>query len=237
MNPFQNWSEGWILPGYYISYRIENTIYFEQVIRRDFGHYVYDWVDATTGSTIIAAGATGGPQVPDLFELTKGYDSRTNLNQIWQWICGLNRQVYLYIELPTDTHRHGIPKVPKPRPNLRQVSHFQEFMSPYLEPSFVTEHFFKRPDLDRVALEVYNPNAEGIQNLRLRFLINKMELERIGVVAVTRVQRENGKWSVTVDQQPADERWSEVLDKLYRKLIPCRPLSMYPVQAPAEAHD
>jgi len=36
-------------------------------------------------------------------------------------------------------------------------------------------------------------------------------------------------------QSPTAPRWKETLDKLYRRVIPHRPLTILPVRAPAEA--
>ena len=138
-------------------------------------------------------------------------------------LFGIRGQVYIYVELPTDTHRHGIPKVPKPRTNLREVSHFEEWMSPFHEPSFITEHFMMRPDLDRINLSAYNPHDIAQTDVALNFILNKMVTERVGTVT-------NGV------QAPISGRWTETLDRLWRRLIPVRPITLYPVVAPAEAH-
>ena len=221
---WKEWSDGWIKEGYFISYLKDGVHYFEYVLMRDFGHYEWEWgYPPEAAPQTILAGQESGPYVPDYLELTKAYDEKTKLNQIWQVIWGMKGQVLLYVELPTDTHRHGIPKVPKPRTNLRRVSHFEEWMSPFDEPCFITEHFMMRPDLDRINFSAYNPNAQDEPDLVLNFFLNKMVTERIGTVT-------NGV------QEPTSDKWSETLDKLYRRLIPVRPISLYPVMAPAEAH-
>lgn len=212
----KNWSDGWIKEGYFLSYLVNGVHYFEYVLMRDFAHWEYEWFEAIT------TGTESGPQVPELLEITKGYDDRTHINQIWQLIWGMKGQVLLYVELPTDTHRHGIPKQPKPGSVNRYVSHYEEWMSPFIEPSFITEHFLMRPDVDRINLSAYNPNDQSMTPT-LNFFINKMQTERIGVV-------QNGSLI------PTDAKWTETLEKLYRRQIPCRPISLYPVTAPAEAH-
>ena len=212
----KNWSDGWIKEGYFISFLVEGVSYFERVVLRDFAHWEYPWFETIT------PGVESGPQVPDLLEVTKGYDAASCTNQIWQVIWGMKGQALLYVELPTDTHRHGIPKQPKPSSVNRRVSHYEEWMSPYDEPSFITEHFLMRPDVDRINFSAYNPNAQDEPDLILNFFINKMKTERLGMAT-------NG--TVT----PSQSRWGDTLDKLYRGLIPCRPISLYPVTAPAEA--
>lgn len=192
-------------------------MFYEHVVARDFAHYEWDWPNT------IDAGGTDGPIIPDLLEITKSYDEATNENRVWQLIFGIKGQVMLYLELPADVHRHGLPKIPKPRTENRRVSHFEEWMSPYLEPHFITEHFLMRPDLDRINFDVYNPNDQDNTNLRLRFFVNKLVTERVGTVE-------------GYVKKPTADRWTETLDRLYRRLIPVRPITLYPVTAPAEAH-
>ena len=213
---FKDWSSGWIQDGQNISFLREGTYYYEKVIMRDLAHWEYDWFET------IAALHDSGPEVPSLLEITQGYSSTTNLNFLWQLVFGINGQAYIYIELPTDIHRHGIPKRPKPGTVQWTVSHFTEDMSPFLEPTFLTEHFMMRPDIDRIALSAYNPNAIDLTDVVLNFFINKMVTERIGTVA-------NGV------QTPANSRFTETLDKLHKHLIPCRPITLLPVRMPAEA--
>ena len=215
MASWKDWSDGWLREGYFISYLREGVRYYEHVIQRDWAHWVYNWPET------ISAGSESGPFVPAQLEVTKGYDPRTNTNRIWQVIFGIKGEVYIYVELPTDVHRHGIPKVPKPSSTMREVSHYEEWMSPFQEPSFITEHFMMRPETFRIAFSAYNPNEIDIRP-KLNIFIAKMITERIGHV-------ENGR------PVPAQDRFREVLDKLYRRVIPHRPITLMPVRAPAEA--
>jgi len=216
MAKWQEWSDGWIKEGHYVSFLRDGIGYYEYVLQKDMAHWDYPW------ASTITAGGTSGPTTPTDFEITKGYDNRTGLNRIWQFIFGIKGQVYIYVELPTDTHRHGIPKRVKPDSSFRTVSHFQEYMSAYQEPTFITEHFLMRPIADRITLEVYNPNSIDITNLRLNFIINKMVTQRLGTVQAG-------------VQNPTQERFRETLDKLHKHLIPCRPITIDAVRAPAEA--
>jgi len=213
---WKDWSNGWIKEGHFISYIRDGVYFFEHVQQRDWGHWEYDWPEP------IATVTESGPDVPALLEITKGYDKRTNTNHIWQVIFGIKGQIYLYVELPTDLHRHGIPKRPKPGTTQWTVSHFEEWMSPFHEPSFITEHFMLRPETLQMALSAYNPNTISLTDVKLNFMLNKMITERVGTV-------QNGVLS------PSSSRWTEALDKLYRRVIPCRPITLMPVRAPAEA--
>lgn len=213
---FRDWSKGWIQEGNYIDYISEGTRYYEHVVQRDMAHWEYDWPETITTLD------ESGPYVPDDLEITRGYKDTTNLNHIWQLIFGIKGQVYIYVELPTDVHRHGIPKRPKPNRDMRRVSHFEEWMSSFMEPTFITEHFLMRPITPQIALDAYNPNAIDQPSVILNFFINKMITERIGTVTNSTAT-------------PAKDRFTDLLDKLHRQLIPCRPISILPVSMPAEA--
>ena len=215
MGDWKQWSD-WLREGYYISYLREGIRYYEHIIARDLGHWVYDWPET------IEAEASSGPYVPELLEITKGYQKENNTNRIWQLIFGIKGQVYIYIELPTDIHRHGIPKVPKPRRNMRHVAHFEEWMTPFIEPSFLTEHFMIRPETFRIGFDAYNPNEIDITDLQLNIFLAKLVTERIGT-----------QHNATLT--PTSERWRECLERLYKRLIPHRPITILPVRAPAEA--
>lgn len=213
---WQEWSKGWVKEGHYISYILEGIEYYEYVVQRDYAHWDYPWHET------ISAGSTSGPHTPTAFEITRGWDKNTGLNRLWQWIFGIKGQVYIYIELPTDVHRHGIPKQMKPSSDFRTVSHFQEFMSPYAEPSFITEHFLMRPIANQVTLEAYNPNSIAMPAVRLNFMINKLVTKRIGTI-------QNGALN------PVQEKFRSLLEQLYHHQKPVRPISIEPVRAPAEA--
>ena len=176
----------------------------------------------------ISATSVSGPFTPDELEITRGYDKKTNMNRVWQMIFGIKGQAYIYIELPTDIHRHGIPKAPKPTNALREVSHFEEYMTPFFEPSFITEHFLMRPEVSRISFDSYNPNAIDLTDVQLNIFIAKMMTERIGYQYIDETGR--------VRLKPTNEsRWGETLQKLYKRLIPHRPITLLPVRAPAEA--
>ncbi len=213
MGDWKEWSDGWLREGYYISYVRNGVRYYEYIIARDLGHYVYEWHET------ISAGETSGPKVPDDLVLTLGYNSETAQNRIWQVIFGIKGQVYIYVELPTDIHRHGVPKKAKPDSELREVSHFEEWMSPFHEPSFITEHFMLKPGFDRINLSAYNPQEVDIKPY-LNFFIAKMITERVGT-------ERNGVLT------PTSNRWKETLEKLWKGVIPQRPLTLEPVRAPA----
>lgn len=226
LEDFRNWSDGWLREGYYISYIRDGTVFYEHIIQRDLGHYVFDWTGTAASGGVaptgITTGTESGPHVDPLFEITKGYDKSTNTNHIWQVIFGIKGEVYVYIELPTDLHRHGIPKRPKPGSTQWDVSHFTEEMSQFLCPTFITEHFMMRPETLQIAISIYNPNTITMTDVKINFFINKMVTRRIGTVA-------NGVPS------PSRSRFADLLNKLYRHQIPCRPITFLPVRAPAEA--
>lgn len=219
---WKDWSEGWVKERFYIEYIEANVRYYEYVLMRDLLHYEYDWHETIAPLTV------SGPKVPEFLEVTQGYDDTSKTNYLWQLIFGMQGQAYLFIELPTDTHRHGIPKMSKPQSNFRRVSHFEEWMSPFQEPTFLTEHWMKKPALDRINLEAYNPLSislvPGDDGFKLNFFINALVTERVGQVV-------SGSSTPT----PTSRRWTDVLNKLWAHQIPCRPITLYPVRAPAES--
>lgn len=215
MGEWTEWSD-WLREGYFISYLVDGIRYYEHIVQRDLAHWEYDWEET------IAAGEESGPYVPANLEITRGYDPRTLTNRLWQMIFGIKSQAYVYVELPTDIHRHGIPKAPKPSSAMRETSHFVEWMSPFHEPTFLTEHFMIRPWNQQIAFSAYNPHDIDITDLTLNIFIAKLATERIGEVQAG-------------IQRPTGARWRETLDKLYRRVIPHRPLTLLPVRAPAEA--
>ena len=215
MVEYAAWSD-WIREGYFVSYLVEGTRYYEHVIQRDLAHWEYEWPET------ISALSDSGPFVPELLEITRGYDATTHTNRIWQMIFGIKGQSLVYVELPTDLHRHGIPKDPKPSTANRFTSHFEEYMSPFIAPTFLTEHFMIRPWTQQIAFDAYNPDAIDDTDFRLNIFIAKLATERIGTIQAG-------------VQSPTADRWRETLDKLYRRVIPHRPLTIQPVRAPAEA--
>ena len=228
MGDYRDWTGSespWLREGYFVSYRKENVTYYEHIVSRDLAHYKYTWFES------ISAATTSGPQVPSDLVMTIGYDEGSTLNRIWQMILGIKGQVYIYVELPTDIHRHGLPKKPKPDSTLREVSHFEEYMSPYFEPSFLTEHIMMKPGFDRINFSAYNPQTISITP-ELNVFIARCISERIGT------ERYGELRTVNVPGEPEmTERlrikWEETLEKLYRRQIPLRPLTLSPVRAPA----
>jgi len=215
MVEYAEWSD-WLREGYFISFLVEGVRYYEHIVQRDLGHWEYEWPET------IAALSDSGPFVPANLEITRGFDAATNTNRIWQMIFGIKGQSLVYVELPTDLHRHGIPKDPKPSSANRLTSHFEEYMSPFIAPTFLTEHFMLRPWTQQIAFDAYNPDAIDDTDLRLNIFLAKLATERIGTIQAG-------------VQAPTADRWRETLDKLYRRVIPHRPLTIMPVRAPAEA--
>ena len=215
MVKYAEWSD-WLREGYFISYLVEGVRYYEHIVQRDLGHWEYDWPET------VESLEESGPFVPATLEITRGFDATTNTNRLWQMIFGIKGQCMIYVELPTDLHRHGIPKAPKPGSAMWYTSHFEEYMSPFIAPTFLTEHFMIRPWNQQIAFSAYNPDAIDDTDLRLNIFLAKLATERIGTVQMG-------------VKTPTAPRWTETLDKLYRRVIPHRPLTILPVRAPAEA--
>jgi len=212
---WQEWSN-WLQEGHFVSYIRQGVRYYEQVISRDLAHWVYDWPETVT------EGQTSGPYTEDKLEITKGYDRRTNTNHIWQLIFGIRGEVYIYVELPSDLHRHGIPKIPKPSSDYRAVSHFEEWFSNFHEPSFLTEHFMMREENSWITFSAYNPSDVDQTEVKLNLFIAKLITERIGTEQGNVLEAKYGKFD-------------DVLQKLSKRTIPVKPLTLQPVRAPAQA--
>lgn len=226
LSDWRNWSQ-WIQEGHYISYERDRVTYYEYVVMRDFGHWEYNWPE------LIATVSTSGPYVPDDLEITRGYDEKNNTNQIWQMIFGIESEVLIYVELPTDLHRHGIPKDPKPSAANRYTSHFEEWMSPFNEPSFITEHIMMRPETLQVALSAYNATEISMRP-RLNICLAKLLTERVGTEDGGELTTASVKTNKNLTAR-LGVKWGDVLEKLYRHQVPCKPLTIQPVRAPAEA--
>jgi hypothetical protein len=228
MGDFKQWSSGWLREGDNIRYTLEGTTYYECVTRRDLAHFEWPWGAGEGEATPVSipAGQASGPYVPAYLEVTKGYEKASGLNQLWQVIFGIKGQVLIYVELPTDTKRHGLPKLTWPNEQIRRIAHFEEYISPYNEPTFLTEHFMKRLETYRIEFSAYNPNAIDMSDVWLNFFVAKLETERYGTQSYT---------EAGVQLTPTKPHYREVLDNLYKRLIPCRPITLLPVRAPAEA--
>lgn len=227
MGDWKQWSD-WLREGFFISYWREGIEYYEHIVMRDLAHWEYDWEET------IVHGQPSGPFVPATLEITKGYEERTNTNHIWQMIFGIKGQAYIYVELPTDLHRHGIPKAPKPNTTMRRTSHFEEYMSEFHEPTFLTEHFMMRPETFQIEFSAYNPHDIDLTDVTLNIFIAKMVTDRIGTndYGVLSTPKITANESLTAK---LERRWRNTLEKLYRREVPCRPITLLPVRAPAEA--
>ena len=204
----KEWSSGWIQEGNFLSYLDRGIRRYYFVKRRDFAHieHEFDAVDPLS--------ATDPVTVSDL-EITESY------TQLWQLIFGISPDIYVYVWIPAEEARHGVAKRPLPSATLMEVGHFEHWMSPWDEPDWCTEHFLQRPLAPLIAFSFYNPHDIAVKPT-LNFFVNKMELEHIG-------DEEDGKLT------PAKDIYKETLDKLHRKVIPHRPITLTAVKARAEA--
>lgn len=207
----ESWAD-WLREGFFYSYREQQVRKFFNVMYRDWAHIEYTWPED------IAPGVVSGPIVIDNLETTKE-------NQIWQVIFGISHDVYVYIHAPTDIERHGVAKVPKQTTNLREVGHYRMQDSWWDKPSFITEHFLLKPEIPFVAFSVYNPRNITFRHdynpIKLNFYLCKCEMEQVGE-------------EVKGELQAAESRFTETLDKLYRRVIMHRPLTLIPLRAPAK---
>lgn len=219
-DPIRSW-DSWIREGYFITYVEDGVRYYEYVLMRDYSHWQYDWPEPVLPLT------ASGPFVPTNLEITRGFEQGTGLNHIWQLIFGIKGGCYFYVQLPTDTDRHGIPKIPRPGTAQRTVAHFDQILSPFKTPSFLTEHFLKRPQTPQISFSAYNPFNTPQLTPKLNIMLANLVTERIG----TEERDDNGQ----IVQKPYKPRYAEVLDKLYRRSIPLRPITIIGPSMPAQA--
>ena len=208
---FSDWSQ-WLREGNFYSYREQDVRKYFMVLFREWAHIEYTWEE-----DIAVNGLSGPVTIADL-ETTKE-------NQIWQLVFGLLQDVYIYVHIPTDVDRHGVAKRAKQSSAFRVVGHYRMQDSWWDKPSFVTEHFLQKPEVPFIAFSCYNPRDIAFQHdynpVKLNFYLAKCEKEEIGE-------------EVKGELVPTDARWQETLDKLHRRIIPHRPLTLIPVRAPAK---
>jgi hypothetical protein len=207
----------WLREGHFLSFLYEqNERKFYRVKRRDLAHYEFEWEES------ISTVSESGPTTLNDLEVT------TPWTQMHQLIFGVKPQCYVYIQLPTDIERHGIPKKPKHTPSFRTVAHFGMHDSPFDNPSWNTEHFMQRPINPLIALTIYNKTDITITPV-LNFWINKMELEHIGD------ELADGTLQVATRGDPPIpiSKWQDALEKLSKGLLPCRHITLLSVRAPA----
>lgn len=206
----EDWGS-WLKEGHFYSIEHERIRTYFSVIERDLARLDYYWE-----ADVLPYSYSGPFTVNDL-ETTKE-------TQLWQILFSLEPDIYLYTYLPTDVFRHGVARRTAQSTSLREVGHFTHKQSPYRHPSFQTEHFLIKPIQPYIAFGLYNPLTIALYTLlhqvKIEFLIAKCEMEIIGT-------EKDGQLS------PADDRFTETLDKLYRRVIPHRPLTLRPVRAPA----
>jgi len=202
----------WMVEGHFYSFEHQRVRTYFYVLNRDWAHIEYTWTEDVTPA------AYSGPFVPNDLETTKE-------TQIWQLTFGLEPDVYIHVYLPTDLVRHGLPKRIQSTASLREVSHYTHKDSPFKYPSFVTEHFLIKPINPFIGFAAYNPRnitfRQASNPIKLNIYIAKCEMEIIG-------SEQKGELSA------ASERFTETLDKLYRRIIPHRPITLEPVRAPAK---
>jgi len=206
---WSQWSSGWIKEGHFISFLNELERRYYYVRRRDFARYIY------RGSSLSSGGDSGPIEISDL-EITEIKDKR-----VWQLIFGFKPNIYVYVYLPSDVFRHGVPKRQPATPTFRLVGHYEQWMSPFDSPSFITEHFLARNITTTIWFRFYNPEDITVTPM-LNFFINKLDVEFIGSEDLS-----------TGTLTPSNTKWTETLEKLAKRTIPCRPITLRTVSGPA----
>jgi len=208
----------WLRTGQFLSFLYDRgQRKYYMVKRQDLAHYEYTWPESISPLT------ESGPTLCANLEVTVPW---THLHQ---FIWGIRPQCYVYAQLPTDIERHGLPKQAKHTPNLRTIAHFGMHDSPFDNPSWNTEHFMHRPIDPDIMFTVYNKTPINITPV-FNFWVNKLEIGHVG--------DEDADGTLHVAQTSDDPpkpitRYNDVLEKLSKRVIPCRPITLLPVRAPA----
>lgn len=213
---------GFIEEGHFISV-LDDTVepfvrryYF--VIGREVSHYETTWHDLEPAGPALTSGVLlPGPYIVKDLEPTLE-------NQLYQVIFGFKPQIYLYSYLPAEVIRKGIAKRPRATQAFPTVGHMIEHWSPYDAPSFFTEHRLLRPLTIWMGFAAYNPLPFTVAatDLKINFIINECILEHVGD-------------DIDGNLTAAKTRFTETLEKLQKRVIPHKPLTLGPVRAPSVA--
>ena len=211
------WSK-WLVEGNYFSYYDQVVKKYFFVKRRDFAHYEWEWgfPEVPAEARVVSSMTPSGPYICPHVKPTKP-------SQVYQFIWGQKPDVWIYVELPTQTKRHGLPLRRWPNKMLREVAHFTQQMSPYDRPSFITEHFLVPKLCDLAEYTCFNPLDIDVIPY-MNFYVNKINAEHIGDEYVK---------DETLVLEPAKSYYTEILDRLHRKLVYHRPITLMGVVAPA----
>lgn len=215
---------GWLVEGDFIRILDEDLQRYFVVDRRDFAHveWEFGWPDIEEADRPIAPGDIAGPYSFNSIKPTK-WSEKTRRFQMFQFIWGQKPDVKVYIQLPSETKRHGTPKLPWFKKGIMMtVAHFTMQMSPFDRPTFFTEHFLVPKLCDEFGFEVYNPLPITVTPY-FNFYINKLEMRPIGDVTPA---------GERIPASP-ETRNRDVLENLYKRVAKYRPITLFPVTAPA----
>lgn len=163
---------------------------FYYVKQREQALYIHKWSEKISPNT-----ESGPEDLEDLKPLA--------LNRLDQVIFGVKTRCLIYLNLPHETRRWGTDKKPIATSDLREVGYVDETISPYEEPSFLTEFFLQKGGAyEYPQFYAYNPTNRTLKPT-LMFRINKLIVEEI-----TR------------------ERYPELYEKLEKRVIPYRPITL-----------
>jgi hypothetical protein len=208
----------------FISYLYEGARHYYHILRRDWSHIEVDWPN--TVDTLTSDG-------PHIFNDVQP----TEADKPFQVIFGFQPQGMIYVNLPQETMRHGVPRRPTMTAAYRPVAHYRSWETPYYQPSWITEHWLFAKFLPFAGYTYYNTEDITLQPT-LNFYLGKCELEHIGDVWVTEEAGRDAQGRQVTTQryevQPAESpRFDDLLMKLHQRLIPSRPLTLQPVRSMA----
>ncbi|MBW2672940.1 MAG: hypothetical protein JRD89_05915, partial [Deltaproteobacteria bacterium] len=150
---------------------------FYYVKQREQALYIHKWSEKISPNT-----ESGPEDLEDLKPLALNrldqviFGVKTRLDQV---IFGVKTRCLVYLNLPHETRRWGTDKKPIATSDLREVGYVDEEISPYEEPSFLTEFFLQKGgSYEYPHLYAYNPTNRTLKPT-IMFRINKLIVEEI----------------------------------------------------------
>lgn len=120
----------------------------------------------------VAVNTEDGPQ-----NITNLRPGRTDV--FYQVVFGVRPNVWIYVNIPSDTRLGGLAEEAVARSTLREIGAITQEMSPIRSPDFVTEMMLQRDTSNEFpALYAYNPTNKPVRP-EIEFRVNKLEMEEI----------------------------------------------------------
>lgn len=126
--------------------------------------------------------------------------------RLFQVAFGINEGVSAYLKIPADKARFGLDQNPEQSSANREIGDVDFNMSPFEDPSLEDTEFFtqKQGTIEYPRMWLYNKTPR-ILTPELRFIVNHLILARL---------------------DPSNRKHKDLIDKLNRRILPSRPLTL-----------